>query len=61
LADPDEQWIVEGDTRRYRISARDGRWVCGCTWEHEHAGTRGPCKHALAVLLAEGSIAPPPE
>ncbi|WP_205859537.1 SWIM zinc finger family protein [Phycicoccus flavus] len=25
---------------------------CTCRWEAEHAGSRGPCKHALAVLLS---------
>ena len=24
---------------------------CTCPWESEHRGTRGPCKHVLAVLL----------
>lgn len=24
---------------------------CSCAWEREHEGTRGPCKHILAVLL----------
>jgi hypothetical protein len=25
---------------------------CGCAWEAEHAGGRGPCKHILAVLIS---------
>ena len=29
------------------------RWVCTCPWEQEHHGTRGPCKHVLAVALAQ--------
>lgn len=24
---------------------------CGCTWHYNHGDSRGPCKHALAVIL----------
>jgi len=27
------------------------RLRCSCPWELKHAGARGPCKHALAVLM----------
>ena len=29
---------------------------CTCTWHLTHGTGRGPCKHLLAVLLAEGRI-----
>ena len=52
-------WSVLGSYDRYLISVSDTdaasgkrRLVCQCTWEAEHAGTRGPCKHILAVIIA---------
>jgi hypothetical protein len=46
-----------GDGWRVRGSRGDIYWVtselrCGCAWEAEHAGGRGPCKHILAVLIS---------
>ncbi|MGY6500686.1 MAG: SWIM zinc finger family protein [Acidimicrobiales bacterium] len=43
-------WHVRGDTATYEIALTD-RLRCTCAWEREHADTRGPCKHILAVLL----------
>ena len=47
-------WSVRGNYGTYRISTGTGEspMRCECTWEHEHSGTRGPCKHILAVLLS---------
>jgi hypothetical protein len=52
-------WIVQGAHDRYRVL--DDR--CSCRWEIEHQGSRGPCKHVLAVALASapsGSTADAP-
>lgn len=43
-------WHVRGDNGTYEVVIRD-RHRCTCAWEREHDGTRGPCKHILAVLL----------
>lgn len=40
-------WTVHGIHDRYRV--QDGR--CTCPWETKHHGSRGPCKHILAVAL----------
>jgi hypothetical protein len=40
-------WIVQGTHARYQVV--DDR--CGCDWWAEHRGSRGPCKHVLAVAL----------
>ena len=42
---------VRGDNATYEVVLTD-RHHCTCVWEREHAGTRGPCKHILAVLIA---------
>jgi hypothetical protein len=51
-----EGWRVPGDHGVYQVrrlvDATQDRWACTCTWEEEHHGTRGPCKHILAVVLA---------
>jgi hypothetical protein len=47
------RWAVrstEGD--EYDVRREDERWACTCAWEERHHGTRGPCKHVLAVLLS---------
>ena len=44
-------WQVRGDQATYEVILAD-RHHCTCPWEQEHAGTRGPCKHILAVLVA---------
>ena len=44
-----DAWRVRGDHNTYAV--RDGR--CSCPWEVEHDGSRGPCKHVLAVALAQ--------
>lgn len=43
-------WQVLGSSGgRYRVSSR---LRCGCAWEESHHGSRGPCKHILAVILS---------
>ena len=44
-------WLVRGDHDHYRV--RDQR--CSCPWEREHEDSRGPCKHRLAVAMAQGA------
>jgi hypothetical protein len=41
--------VLSSGGARYRVST-DLR--CECRWEERHQGTRGPCKHILAVLLS---------
>jgi hypothetical protein len=49
VTDASEGWRVEGSYgNRYTVS-REMR--CDCAWGVEHGGDRGPCKHALAVVL----------
>ncbi len=44
-------WRVRGDHATYDVVPAEHRLRCSCTWESEHAGDRGPCKHVLAVLI----------
>jgi hypothetical protein len=44
-------WTVRGSYGDYEID-HASPLRCQCTWEREHAGTRGPCKHIIAVLLS---------
>lgn len=46
-----DAWRVPGDHDDYRVTKDHDRWVCDCPWEHKHQGTRGPCKHILAVVM----------
>ena len=41
---------VDGHFHRVR-SAADGKLSCTCRWWAEYRGSRGPCKHALAVRI----------
>jgi hypothetical protein len=48
-----EVWAVRGSAaEEYDVRRQGERWACTCAWEQEHHGTRGPCKHVLAVLLS---------
>jgi hypothetical protein len=50
----EDRWDVAGDgTWVYRVTARDESYQCTCAWWHEFHGSRGPCKHALAVQLLD--------
>lgn len=48
-------WEVDGTREaRYEVTTSadsPSGLRCSCLWETEHAGTRGPCKHILAVLI----------
>jgi len=44
-------WTVRGSYGDYEID-NTSPLRCQCAWEREHSGTRGPCKHILAVLLS---------
>jgi hypothetical protein len=46
------RWTVQSGDATYDVALGD-RLRCTCTWEREHQGTRGPCKHILAVLLGD--------
>lgn len=46
-------WAARGsEGEEYAVRREGERWVCTCAWEDRHHGTRGPCKHVLAVLLS---------
>jgi hypothetical protein len=47
-------WKVHGTQHWYTIS-RTTPQHCTCAWQTEHDGTRGPCKHLLAVAISETS------
>lgn len=49
----EHHWEVPSDAGKYvhTISEDDGSYRCTCAWWHEHQGSRGPCKHVLAVQL----------
>jgi uncharacterized Zn finger protein len=44
-------------THRVRLAEQGDR--CTCPWHAKHQGTRGPCKHILAVqIVSEPETAP---
>ncbi|MFI5912177.1 SWIM zinc finger family protein [Dactylosporangium sp. NPDC051541] len=46
---------VRSGDQVYRVRRLpDGALTCSCPWQGKHRGTRGPCKHALAVTIAGG-------
>lgn len=48
-------WEVRSGERSYRVTERDGADpTCTCDWWFAHRGERGPCKHALAVVIMKG-------
>lgn len=49
----DDWWEVPATsgTYAYRITNADGSYSCTCQWWYDHRGSRGPCKHVLAVQL----------
>jgi hypothetical protein len=49
---------VRGDHGVYWVRPHQGRLQCTCVFEAKYQGSRGPCKHALAVQLFGGRIAP---
>jgi SWIM zinc finger len=42
-------WLVNGDHGNYRVGLDN---TCTCPWVAEHGGSRGPCKHLLAVAIS---------
>jgi hypothetical protein len=44
---------VRSGTRDYDVVATLETWTCTCEWVTENGMSRGPCKHVLAVLLAD--------
>ncbi len=46
---------VQGTHDVYWVTAHQGRLQCTCVFEAKYQGSRGPCKHALAVQLLAGS------
>jgi hypothetical protein len=50
-----DAWVVAGTKRdHYRVRGQNSGFVCECRWESDHGGSRGPCKHILAVMITEG-------
>ena len=47
------QYTVQSTQQRYRIalSAEPAQDRCTCPWHAKYQGTRGPCKHTLAVRM----------
>lgn len=42
---------VRSGEETYRLRRTPSGWVCGCAWWLRYEGSRGPCKHVLAVEL----------
>ncbi len=49
VAPTGDGWLVHGTNGHYRVSSE---LRCECPWEDKHHGSRGPCKHILAVTLS---------
>ena len=47
---------VRSDEDRVVTVDADGRYKCSCPWWARHSGTRGPCKHVLAVHVVRGHV-----
>lgn len=46
--------VLSGDgTHLYRVTVTDEGFQCTCAWWYDFRGSRGPCKHALAVQLQD--------
>ncbi|RZS82713.1 SWIM zinc finger protein [Motilibacter rhizosphaerae] len=45
------RWRVSSGGSDYEVLVAPSRLQCSCPWEDRHHGSRGPCKHGLAVLL----------
>lgn len=50
--------LAGNGTYVYRVTVRDEGYQCTCAWWHDFRGSRGPCKHALAVQLVRLETAP---
>lgn len=49
---------VQGEHGVYWVAGNNGRLQCTCVFEAKYRGSRGPCKHALAVQLVTAPEAP---
>ncbi len=49
--------VVSGDAV-YGVRLVEGRWRCTCPWWGRHGDERGPCKHIVATVLAQGAVSP---
>jgi predicted nucleic acid-binding Zn finger protein len=43
--------VVRGDDDRV-VRVDPAGYTCSCPWWAKHGGSRGPCKHVLAVHVA---------
>ena len=50
----DGRAVVHGDDDRVVDIGPSAGYRCSCPWWAKHGGSRGPCKHVLAVHLARG-------
>lgn len=48
-------WVVHVDDHDQWVRPGADGPTCTCLWWAKHRGSRGPCKHVLAVSLAGGS------
>jgi hypothetical protein len=49
-------WQVHGSRRWYDVERGDPP-RCSCQWQADHDGTRGPCKHLLAIAIKDAKLA----
>lgn len=56
----DDTWRVVSRGAEHWVARGVGRVSCTCPWGARHAGSRGPCKHVLAVALVTRSRRSPP-
>ncbi|WP_344805869.1 SWIM zinc finger family protein [Microlunatus ginsengisoli] len=40
----------------YVLRRSGDSWICSCPWHGQHGGSRGPCKHVLAVSLLASDL-----
>lgn len=48
-----DQATVDSDATTYTVRRGDEADTCTCAWFARYRGTRGPCAHVLAVVLAD--------
>jgi hypothetical protein len=47
--------VVRLDDHVQHVRTTSSGTTCTCTWWAKYAGSRGPCKHVLAVRIASGT------
>ncbi len=47
-------WRVQGTRQDHKVTAASGGGGlrCSCPWDSEYVGSRGPCKHIIAVAIS---------